>query len=188
MVSETYKGERLGQGRYVADHVAAGKVPVDVVLADLVEFSYEAVDGLPLRLALLDRQAHGEEIFQDVIQERRHVLVNLERRSFGRQPASGILQEEKSYFRCETRQKDLHVATYLKNVRDILGNVDDEENLRSLSITEVVINVQQRQRRPQLLHVYHQRRHRRWSQGINRQIAAKLLNCHPDGARIELLT
>lgn len=100
----------------------------------------------------------------------------------------GSARREKSYFRCETRQKDLHVSTYLKNVRDILGNVDDEEHLRSLSITEVVINIQQRQRRPQLLHVYHQRRHRRWSQGINRQIAAKLFSCHPDGARIELLT
>lgn len=95
MVRQTYERERLGQSRHVADHVAVGKVPVDVVLADLVELSYEAVNGLSLRLTLLDRQAHGEEIFQDVIQKRRHVLVNLKRRSFGCKPASGVLQGKK---------------------------------------------------------------------------------------------
>lgn len=95
MVRKTYKGEGLGQGRHVADHVAAGKVAVDVVLADLVEFTYEAVNRLPLRLTLLDRQAHWEEIFEDVIQECRNVLVNPKRRSFGCKPASGVLKQKK---------------------------------------------------------------------------------------------
>lgn len=100
----------------------------------------------------------------------------------------GFCKAKKENLISAVRPLCLHVATYLKDVRDILGNVDDEEHLRPPPITQVVINVQQGQRRSQLLHIHHQRRHRRWSQGINRQIAAEPLNRQPDGARIELLT
>lgn len=54
MVRNTYEREGLGQCRHIADHVAAGEVSVDIVLADLIEFTYEAVNGLSFRLTLLD--------------------------------------------------------------------------------------------------------------------------------------
>jgi hypothetical protein len=54
-----------------------------MVLTYLVEFTDEAVNGLALRLELLNRQSHRQKVFQDVVEERRDVLINLEWRSFG---------------------------------------------------------------------------------------------------------
>lgn len=94
MTTNTYERIRLRECRYVADDVAVCKVAIDIVLTYLVELSDEAENGLSFRLTLLERQAHWEEIFHEVVQQWRRVLFDFKGRSFRRQPTDGILDEQ----------------------------------------------------------------------------------------------
>lgn len=64
----TYERVRLGERRHIVNDIAVGEVAIDMILTYLIEFTDKTVNGLSLRLSLLNGQTHRKKILQNVIQ------------------------------------------------------------------------------------------------------------------------